>query len=250
MTTREIEDHLREMYQIEVSPQFITRATERVQQDIIEWQNRPLDAVYPVVYVDGLMVSVRTGNNAGAVTRKCVHIVLGVGCSGRREVLGLWIEESEGARFWLKVFNDLKARGVKDILVLCGDGLKGLPDAVESVFPKTDVQLCVVHQIRNATKFVSFKDRKTFCADMRPVYTAPTVEAAEQAFKEFAAKWEARYPMSIASWRANWGGLTTFFRYPVELRKIIYTTNAPSRASMLRCEKTLPTGRSFQTTRQ
>ena len=250
MTTREIEDHLREMYQIEVSPQFITRATERVQQDIIEWQNRPLDAVYPVVYVDGLMVSVRTGNNAGAVTRKCVHIVLGVGCSGRQEVLGLWIEESEGARFWLKVFNDLKARGVKDILVLCGDGLKGLPDAVESVFPKTDVQLCVVHQIRNATKFVSFKDRKTFCADMRPVYTAPTVEAAEQAFKEFAAKWETRYPMSIASWRANWGGLTTFFRYPVELRKIIYTTNAPSRASMLRCEKTLPTGRSFQTTRQ
>lgn len=226
MTTREIEDHLREMYQIEVSPQFITRATERVQQDITEWQNRPLDAVYPVVYVDGLMVSVRSGNNAGAVTRKCVHIVLGVGCSGRQEVLGLWIEESEGARFWLKVLNDLKARGVKDILVLCGDGLKGLPEAVESVFPKTDVQLCVVHQIRNATKFVSFKDRKSFCADMRPVYTAPTVEAAELAFKDFATKWEARYPMSVASWRNNWGPLTTFFKYPVELRKIIYTTNA------------------------
>lgn len=226
MTTREIEEHLREMYQIEVSAQFITRATEKVQQDIIEWQNRPLEAVYPVVYVDGLMVSVRSGNNAGAVTRKCVHIVLGVGCSGRQDVLGLWIEESEGARFWLKVFNDLKARGVQDILILCGDGLKGLPDAVESVFPKTDVQLCVVHQIRNATKFVSFKDRKSFCADMRPIYTAPTIEAAELALAEFAAKWEARYPMSIASWRNNWGALTTFFKYPVELRKIIYTTSA------------------------
>ena len=226
MTTREIEDHLREMYQIEVSPQFITRATEKVQEEIIEWQNRPLEAVYPVVYVDGLMVSVRSGNNAGAVTRKCVHIVLGVSCSGRQDVLGLWIEESEGARFWLKVFNDLKARGVQDILILCGDGLKGLPDAVESVFPNTDVQLCVVHQIRNATKFVSFKDRKAFCADMRPIYTAPTIEAAELALAEFAAKWEARYPMSIASWRNNWGALTTFFKYPVELRKIIYTTNA------------------------
>lgn len=226
MTTREIEEHLREMYQIEVSPQFITRATERVQQEIIEWQNRPLEVVYPVVYVDGLMVSVRSGNNAGAVTRKCVHIVLGVSCSGRQEVLGLWIEESEGARFWLKVFNDLKARGVQDILVLCGDGLKGLPEAVESVFPRTDVQLCVVHQIRNATKFVSFKDRKVFCADMRPIYTAPTIEAAELALQEFAAKWEARYPMSVASWRNNWGPLTTFFTYPVELRKIIYTTNA------------------------
>lgn len=226
LTTREIEDHLREMYQIEVSPQFITRATEKVQEEIVEWQNRPLEAVYPVMYVDGLMVSVRSGNNAGAVTRKCVHIVLGVSCSGRQDVLGLWIEESEGARFWLKVFNDLKARGVRDILILCGDGLKGLPDAVESVFPKTDVQLCVVHQIRNATKFVSFKDRKTFCADMRPIYTAPTIEAAELALAEFAAKWEARYPMSVASWRNNWGPLTTFFKYPVELRKIIYTTNA------------------------
>lgn len=226
MTTREIEEHLREMYQIEVSAQFITRATERVQQDIVEWQNRPLEAVYPVVYVDGLMVSVRSGNNAGAVTRKCVHIVLGVSCSGHQEVLGLWIEESEGARFWLKVFNDLKARGIQDILILCGDGLKGLPEAVETVFPRTDVQLCVVHQIRNATKFVSYKDRKPFCADMRHIYTAPTVEAAELALSELAAKWEPRYPMSIASWRNNWGLLTTFLKYPVELRKIIYTTNA------------------------
>lgn len=226
MSTREIEEHLREMYGIEVSAQFISRATERMQTEVVEWQSRPLDPVYPVVYVDGLHVSVRSGNNAGSVVKKCVYVVLGVSCSGRQEVLGLWIEESEGARFWLKVFNDLKARGVQDILILCGDGLKGLPDAVESVFPKTDIQLCVVHQIRNATRFVSFKDRKAFCDDMRPIYTAPTIDAAELAFLEFEKKWGARYPMSIVSWKNNWTRLTTFFKYPVELRKIVYTTNA------------------------
>lgn len=226
MTTREIEEHLREMYGIEVSPQFISRATEGVQAEITEWQSRPLEPLYPVVYVDGLHVSVRSGNNAGPVTKKCVHIVLGVSCSGRQEVLGLWIEETEGARFWLKVFNDLQARGVKDILILCGDGLKGLPEAVEAVYPKTDVQLCVVHQIRNATRFISFKDRKAFCADMRPIYSAPTIEAAELALLEFEEKWGARYPMSVVSWKNNWARLTTFYKYPLELRRIVYTTNA------------------------
>jgi transposase-like protein len=226
MTTREIEEHLKEMYGIEVSAQFISRATERVEQDVIEWQNRPLEKVYPVVYVDGLRVAVRAGDNKGAVIKKCVYIVLGVDVSGHQEVLGLWIEETEGARFWLKVFNDLKARGVNDILILCGDGLTGLPDAVTAVYPQTDIQLCVVHQIRAATKFVAFKDRKNFCKDMRPIYTAPTIEAAELALTEFAGKWEARYPMSVASWKRNWALLTAFFKYPVELRKIVYTTNA------------------------
>lgn len=226
MTTREIEEHLQEMYGIEVSPQFISRATERVEQEIVEWQNRPLEKVYPVVYVDGLRVSVRSGNNKGAVVKKCVYIVLGVSISGLQEVLGLWIEETEGARFWLKVFNDLKARGLQDILLLCGDGLTGLPEAVAAVYPETDVQLCVVHQIRNATKFVSYKDRKPFCRDMKPIYSAPSIEAAELALKEFADKWEARYPMSVASWRKNWSMLTAFYRYPADLRKIIYTTNA------------------------
>lgn len=226
MTTREIEEHLREMYGIDVSAQFITRATERVEQEVIEWQNRPLDKLYPVLYIDGLRVSVRSGDNRGSVIKKCVYIVLGVSVSGLQQVLGLWVEETEGARFWLKVFNDLKARGLQDILILCGDGLTGLPEAVASVYPQTDVQLCVVHQIRNATKFVSYKDRRAFCKDMRPIYTAATVEAAESALKEFAEKWEAKYPMSVASWRRNWERLTTFFRYPVELRKIVYTTNA------------------------
>ena len=182
MTTREIEEHIKQIYGIEISPQFVSRATEQLQQQITEWQNRPLDRLYAVVFVDGLRVSVRGDKG---VLKKCIYTVLGVNLSGKQEVLGLWIEETEGARFWLKVFNDLKARGVQDILILCGDGLTGLPDACQSVFPATDVQLCVVHQVRNATKFVSFKDRKPFCASMRPIYTAPTIEAAELALNQF-----------------------------------------------------------------
>lgn len=198
MTTREIEDHVKQIYGIEISPQFVSRATEQLQQQITDWQSRPLERVYPVVFVDGLRVAIRSDKG---VLKKCVYTVLGVGVAGRQEVLGLWIEETEGARFWLKVFNDLKARGVHDILVLCGDGLTGLPEAVRAVFPQADVQLCVVHQIRNATKFVSFKDRKPFCAAMRPIYTAPTLEAAELALERFEQVWGSRYPMSVASWR-------------------------------------------------
>lgn len=223
MSTREIEEHIRDIYGIEISAQFVSRATEQVQTQIAEWQNRPLERIYPVVFVDGLRVSVRGDKG---VLKKCVYTVLGVSVGGRQEVLGLWIEETEGARFWLKVFNDLKARGIQDVIILCGDGLTGLPDAARSVFPDVDVQLCVVHQIRNATKFVSYKDRKEFCADMRPIYTAPTIEGAELAFDAFADKWGSRYPMSVASWSRNWGDLTTFFKYPVELRRVVYTTNA------------------------
>jgi transposase-like protein len=223
MSTREIEDHVRQIYGVEVSPQFVSRATEQLQQQITDWQGRPLERIYPVIFVDGLRVAVRTDKG---VLKKCVYTVLGLSVSGRQEVLGLWVEETEGARFWLKVFNDLKARGVQDILVVCGDGLTGLPDAVRSAFPVADVQLCVVHQIRNATKFVSYKDRKAFCADMRPIYTAPTIEAAELALERFAQLWGGRYPMSVESWRRHWDGLTAFFKYPVEFRRLIYTTNA------------------------
>lgn len=223
MSTREIEDHVRQIYGVEVSPQFVSRATEQLQQQITDWQGRPLERIYPVIFVDGLRVAVRTDKG---VLKKCVYTVLGLSVSGRQEVLGLWVEETEGARFWLKVFNDLKARGVQDILVVCGDGLTGLPDAVRSAFPVADVQLCVVHQIRNATKFVSYKDRKPFCADMRPIYTAPTIEAAELALERFAQLWGGRYPMSVESWRRHWEGLTAFFKYPVEFRRLIYTTNA------------------------
>jgi putative transposase len=223
MSTREIEDHIQQVYGVEISPQFVSRATEQLQQQITDWQSRPLERVYPVIFIDGLRVAVRTEKG---VLKKCVYTVLGVNVAGRQEVLGLWIEETEGARFWLKVLNDLKARGVQDALVVCGDGLTGLPEAVRSAFPQSDVQLCVVHQIRNATKFVSFKDRKAFCASMRPIYTAPNVEAAELALERFADSWGDRYPMSVASWRTHWDGLTAFFKYPVEFRRLIYTTNA------------------------
>jgi transposase-like protein len=223
MSTREIEQHIKEMYGVEISPQFVSRATEELQQQIAEWQSRPLERVYPIIFVDGLRVAVRTDKG---VLKKCVYTVLGVSLSGKQEVLGLWIEETEGARFWLKVFNDLKARSVQDVLIVCGDGLTGLRNAVESVFPQADVQLCVVHHIRNVTKFVSWKDRKPLCAAMRPIYMAPTIEAAELALDRFAQSWEARYPASVAAWRNHWNELTTFFKYPVELRRMIYTTNA------------------------
>ena len=223
LSTREIEQHVKEIYGIDISPQFVSRVTEELQQQIVEWQNRPLDRVYPVIFVDGLRVSVRTEKG---VLKKCIYTVLGVGADGRQEVLGLWIEETEGARFWLKVFNDLKARDIADVLIVCGDGLTGLRNAVEAVYPHADVQLCVVHHIRNLTKFVAWKDRQALCAGMRPIYIAPTIEAAELALDRFDQAWAARYPTSVAAWRNHWHELTTFFRYPVELRRIIYTTNA------------------------
>ncbi len=223
LSTREIEQHVREIYNVEVSPQFVSRVTEELQQQIVEWQSRPLDRVYPIIFVDGMRVPVRTDKG---VLKKCVYTVLGVGTSGLQEVLGLWVEETEGARFWLKVFNDLKARGSEDVLIVCGDGLTGLRQAVEAVFPQADVQLCVVHHIRNVTKFVSWKDRKPLCAAMRPIYAAPTVEAAELALEKFSDAWQSRYPMSVQAWRHHWHELTTFFKYPVELRRMIYTTNA------------------------
>lgn len=223
MSTREIEEHVKQIYGVDISPQFVSRATEQLQQQITEWQSRPLERVYPVVFVDGLRVPVRTDKG---VVKKCVYTVLGVSMAGRQEVLGLWIEETEGARFWMKVLNDLKARGVHEILILCGDGLTGLPEAVRLISPHTDVQLCAVHQLRNATKFVSYKDRRPFCAGMLDIYTAPTLEAAEAALERLDQAWGARYPMSVASWRKHWEELTTFFKYPVELRRIVYTTNA------------------------
>lgn len=226
LTTREIQEHLKEIYEIEVSPEFISRVTARVQEEVLAWQNRPLQSFYPIVYVDGMFLNVREGEGSAKVLKKCLYTVLAIDCSGRQEVLGLWMEKTEGARFWLEVFNDLKARGVKDILILCGDGVTGLPDAVAEVFPKADVQLCVVHQIRSATRFVPVRRRKDFCADMRSIYTAPTLAAAEAALEQFDRNWGKQYPTAVSSWRKHWHLLSTFFRYPVELRKLIYTTNS------------------------
>jgi transposase-like protein len=226
MSTHEIEDHLYEMYGVEASAMIVSRAAAAVQQEITEWQSRPLEKLYPVLYVDGMFLNVREGEGSAKVQRRCLYTVLAVDCSGKQHVLGLWMEQTEGARFWLKVFQDLKSRGVEDILILCADGLKGLPEAVAAVFPQTDVQLCIVHQIRNATKYVHWKDRKSFCADMRAIYTASTIEAAALALDRMESLWGGKYGYAIASWRTNWNLLTTFFRYPQELRTFIYTTNA------------------------
>jgi transposase-like protein len=223
MTTREIGEHIKELYQVEVSAEFISRATEVVREEIVAWQSRPLEPLYPVVYMDGIRFNVRHENR---IKKKVIYIALGVDIAGKQDVLGLWCAENEGAQFWLSVCQDLNARGVNDILIACVDGLQGLPEAIESVFPLVDVQLCIVHQIRNSTKFISYKDRKAFCTDLKTVYGATTVDAAELALNLLEEKWTSKYPGSVKSWRTNWGRLTAFFKYPMELRTIIYTTNS------------------------
>ena len=219
---------------------------DELQQQIVEWQNPPLDRVYPIVFVDGLRVFVRTEKG---VLKKCVYTVLGVDTDGRQEVLGLWMEETEGARFWLKVLNDLKARGVEDVLtalkrdcfatIVCGDGLTGLPHAVECAYPQADVQLCVVHHVRNVTKFVSWKDRKALCADRRPIYTAPTIEAAESALEQFGQNWSKRYP---TRWRL--GAVIGLISPPSSVTRwnCAASSTPPTRlrACIPRCARTLP----------
>lgn len=223
MTTREIEEHLKEWYEIDISPAFISRVTEKVQEEAIQWQSRTLEKLYTVVYMDGIRYNVR---DEGRIKKKVVYIALGVPISGKQEVLGLWIAENEGAHFWMNVCNELKNRGVEDILIACVDGLTGFPEAIEAVFPQADVQLCIVHQIRNSTKFIAEKDRKAFCKDLKTIYAATTIDAAEQALNEVDEKWGGKYPASLQSWKKNWDRLTAFFKYPVELRKIVYTTNS------------------------
>jgi len=223
LTVREIQGHLKEIYQVEVSPDLISNVTEEVMAEVREWQNRPLDALYTIVYVDALVVKVR---DQGQVVNKAAYLALGVNLSGLKELLGIWIEETEGAKFWLKVCGELQARGVKDIFIACVDGLKGLPEAIESVFPKTQVQLCLVHLVRNSLRFVSYKDRRAVATDLKAVYQAVSAEAALAALEAFARKWDGRYPLIGKSWRANWERVIPFFAYPPDIRRAIYTTNA------------------------
>jgi putative transposase len=223
MTVRDIQGHLEDLYGVDVSPDLISRVTSAVVEDVVAWQNRPLDPVYPIVYLDALVVKVR---DQGVVRNKSVYIALGVTLAGSKEVLGLWIEQNEGAKFWLKVANELKTRGMRDILIACCDGLKGFPEAIETVFPQAMVQTCIVHMIRNSLRFVSYKDRKAVVKDLRPIYTAVSREEAATALDTFEAKWARRYPMIASSWRANWERVVPFLDFPPEVRKIIYTTNA------------------------
>jgi putative transposase len=223
MTVREIQGHLQELYGVEVSPDLISRVTDAVLEEVREWQNRPLDAVYPIVFFDALRVKIR---DEGLVKNKAVYVALAITADGDKEVLGLWIEQTEGAKFWLRVMNELKTRGVSDILIAVVDGLTGFPAAIGTVFPRTTVQTCIVHLIRNSLAFVSWKDRRTIMPAIKAIYRAETAEAAAARLDAFEAEWGARYPAIAPSWRRAWEHVVPMFAFPPAIRKMIYTTNA------------------------
>ncbi len=223
MTTRDIQAHLKEMYHVDVSPELISTVTDSIVKDVKEWQSQPLNSIYPIVYFDALVVKIR---DEGHVRNKSVYPAIGINMEGIKEILGLWIEQSEGAKFWLKVVTELKNRGLQEIFIACVDGLKGFPEAIESVYPQAEVQLCIVHMVRNSLKYVSWKERKQVASDLKAVYRSATSNEAELRLDEFEDKWNQRYPVISKSWRNNWDRITPFFACPDEIRKIIYTTNA------------------------
>lgn len=223
MTTREIQGHLEDIYGVDVSPALISTVTDAVADEVKIWQNRPLDAVYPIVYMDAIRVKVR---DSGHVMNKAVYLAIGITMDGVKEVLGMWVAQNEGAKFWLQVVTELRNRGVQDIFIACVDGLKGFPEAIETVFPYTQVQLCLVHMVRNSLKYVSWKQRKEVAADLKAIYQAPTAEQAEMELMTFEEKWDETHPSISQSWRKNWERITPFFAYSPEIRKVIYTTNA------------------------
>ena len=229
MSVRDIQAHLEDMYGAEVSPTLISSVTDAVMDDVRTWQSRPLDAIYPIVYLDCIHVKVRDN---GTVKTKAVYLALGINLAGEKELLGLWIAQTEGAKFWLHVVTELKNRGIADIFIACVDGLKGFPEAIESVFPKTAVQLCIVHMVRYSLNYVSWKLRKEVAADLRAIYTAATIDEAERQLDAFDVTWGEAYPAISQSWRRNWTRLTPFFDYPPEIRKVIYTTNAIESVNM------------------
>jgi len=222
LSTRDIQGHLRELYGTDVSIDLISRVTDSVLDEVKAWQSRPLQAVYPIVYLDALFVSVRDG---GTVKKKAVYVALGMGVDGDREVLGFWIEATEGARFWLTILTELKNRGVEDLFFVCCDGLTGLPEAIEAAFPKAVVQTCIVHMIRSSLRHVSYADRKAVVATMKPIYSAENEEAALRALDALEARWAHRYPKIAKQWRARWNEIAPFLAYPREIRRILYTTN-------------------------
>jgi putative transposase len=223
MSLSEIQGHLKEIYNVDVSPSLISDVTDAVIEDVREWQNRSLDSVYPVVFFDAIMVKSREN---GKTENKAVYLALGINMEGRKELLGLWIADTEGAKFWLNVITEIKNRGVDDIFIACIDGLKGFPEAIAAVFPKTEIQLCIVHMIRNSLKYVSYKDYKEIVADLKGVYQAKTEDEAKLNLEKFASKWDDKYPTISQLWRKHWELVRPFFAYPDEIRKVIYTTNA------------------------
>ncbi|QDR79502.1 IS256 family transposase [Sporomusa termitida] len=223
MSNRDIEDHLRDIYGVEASPSLISRITDKIMPAVAEWQSRPLDPIYPIVFLDGIVFKVRKDSR---VINKCLYSVLGVNMDGRKEILGIWLSENESASFWTTICNELKNRGVEDILITCRDNLSGFSTAIETVFPRTEQQLCIIHQIRSSTKYIPYKDIKPVMADLKRVYGAPTLDDAEYRLEEFGDKWGKKYPQILKSWQANWTELSTYFKYPQEVRTLIYTTNA------------------------
>lgn len=223
LSTRGIQAELVELYGAEVSPTLISNVTNSVLEEVQAWQARPLDPVYPIIYFDCLFVKSRQD---GSMRNKAVYLALGINMDGEKELLGMWLAETEGAKFWLSVFNELKTRGVDDCFIACVDGLKGLPEAIEAVYPLTQVQLCIVHQVRNSLKYVSWKERKAVAASLRAIYTAPTQEAGHDALMQFKERWGEQFPAIAPSWERNWERLTPFFAYPPAIRKVVYTTNA------------------------
>jgi len=222
MTTSDVRKQVLEIYGLEISETTVSNITEGVMESAKEWQQRALEPVYFAVWMDGIILKVRTDNK---VINKCVYIVIGLKADGMKEVLGFWIEKTESAAFWMSVLTDLKARGVEDILIACTDNLKGFTQAIKAVFPQAVTQICIVHQIRNSCKFVVYKDRQVFCQDLKKVYTAINNQIALEEFEKFKLKWQGKYKYAITSWEDNWDNLSNYFEYPLELRKIIYTTN-------------------------
>lgn len=222
VSTREIQDHLQNLYGIEVSPTLISNVTNKIVPLIKEWQNRPLQGVYAVVYMDAIHFKVKQD---GAIVNKAAYMVIGIDLDGNKDVLGMWIGENESSKFWLSVLNDLRNRGVQDILIICVDNLSGFSEAIAACYPKTEIQKCIIHQIRNSTRYVSYKDLKKVTADLKPIYKAATEEGALLELERFEEVWGVKYPLIVRSWRNNWEELSTFFKYPPEIRKLIYTTN-------------------------
>jgi putative transposase len=222
MTQREIQGHLEEIYGVEVSPSLISTVTDAVLEEVRAWQSRPLDAVYPILYLDALQVKVKS---QGRVSNKAIYLAFGVNLSGLKEVLGMWASETEGAKFWMQIVTELKNRGVQDIFIACVDGLKGFPEAIEAIFPSTQVQLCMVHLVRHSLSYVSHRDRKEVATDLKAIYQATTLSEAEHQLDQFEERWAETYPVIAKSWRSNWARVVPMFSYPAEIRRVIYTTN-------------------------
>ena len=223
MTTRDIQAQLQDLYGVEVSPTMISNVTEAVMDEVKAWQSRSLNAVYPIVYLDAIVVKIKENNR---VINKAIYLALGVNLDGQKELLGMWVSPNEGSKFWLSVLTEIKNRGVQDIFIACVDGLTGFPDAIEAVFPMTTVQLCIVHMIRTSLRYVSYKDRKAVVQDLKSIYQALTAEEAESALESFSQKWDEQYPSISKTWGDRWVNVIPFFAYPAEIRKVIYTTNA------------------------